>query len=49
MIRRYSEPRLALIVIASVAALTVVYMTVGAIPSFEVKHGYGILPTFAVG
>ncbi len=49
MIKRYSEPRLTLIVIVSVIVLTTVYMVIGVIPSIAVNNGYGILPTFAVG
>ena len=51
MIDAYSENRLTLITLATVAGLTAGYMVVvgifwGVEPS---DSGYGILPTFAVG
>ena len=50
IIKKYSEERLSFQVLVSVAILTAVYMTIGAISwGAAHKQGYGVLPTFAVG
>ena len=51
MIQSYSEMRLTLLTLASVATLTAVYMVIVSIfwGVESADSGYGVLPTFAVG
>lgn len=50
MIQAYSEMRLVMITIIFTSVLTLVYMSVAAIPwGLERNNGYGIIPTYAVG
>lgn len=49
MIQRYSERKLAIFCIVSVAISTGVYMVAGSVSLSSGKQIYGYLPTFAVG